>query len=111
MATETTIRLIDDVSGGTAERTVTFTWEGTTYEIDLSKKNIAAFEKAIKPFLDGARTTRTGRPSRRRGAARSSSAANRPNAEVRDWARANGYEVSERGRIASHVIEAYHAAQ
>jgi len=49
MATETITRLIDDLDGSEAERTVTFAWDGRTYEIDLSKKNVAALEKTMKP--------------------------------------------------------------
>lgn len=29
---------------------------------------------------------------------------------VREWARANGHEVSSRGRISTHLLEAYRAA-
>jgi hypothetical protein len=48
VATETITRLVDDLDGGTAERTVVFGWDGHRYEIDLSKKNITALEKALK---------------------------------------------------------------
>ena len=55
MATETFTRLVDDMDGGKAERTVVFSWDGKGYEIDLSKKNIAALEKALKPYVTAAR--------------------------------------------------------
>lgn len=38
MATETITRLIDDLDGSEAQRTMTFAWDGRTYEVDLSKK-------------------------------------------------------------------------
>jgi len=112
VATQTTTRLVDDLDGSTADRTVTFAWDGRTYEVDLSKKNANALESALKPYLDAARSTRrAGVRSPRRGA-RTAAPAKRGNvSEVRDWARANGYEVSERGRIASAVVEAYQAAK
>ena len=31
-------------------------------------------------------------------------------AHVREWARANGHEVSDRGRISKSVMQAYQAA-
>ena len=46
--------LIDDISGeeitdGEGD-TIHFAWGGVAYQIDLSAKNIAKFEKAITPF-------------------------------------------------------------
>ena len=113
MAKETITRLIDDLDGGTAERTVVFGWDGQTYEIDLSKKNITGLEKALKPYLTVARTSRTaaGRPARRVGRPRSGQAKRGNLQEIREWARAHGHAVSDRGRIASSVIEAYEASE
>ena len=98
--------LVDDIDGSTAERTVNFMWEGTSYEIELSKKNAAAFEKAMKPYLDAARRTRGSR-SRRSGGSRSGK---RDLGAIRDWAAKTGFDVSARGRIAASVIDAYEAA-
>jgi hypothetical protein len=105
----TTIELTDDVDGGKADQTLTFTWNGVDYEIDLSKKNAAALHRAMKPYVDaarrvpraGTRKARTGRGSR--GQARDLSA-------IREWARANGYAVSDRGRIPKSAMEAFDAA-
>ena len=113
MATETVTRLVDDIDGGKAERTVAFSWNGKDYSIDLSKRNIAALEKALEPYISaarpgGARAAR-GRGSRR-VATRSPSKAMDPGA-VRLWARANGYDVSDRGRIGASVLSAYEAAK
>jgi hypothetical protein len=97
-----------DVTGASrsAER------DGHSYEIDLSKKNITALEKALKPYLVAARTARpTSGASPRRGTRATGPAVKRTNLqEIRDWARANGHEVSDRGRIAASVVEAYEAA-
>lgn len=48
---ETIVTLVDDLDGGKAERTITFGFDGATYEIDLSKRNAAAFEKVLGPYL------------------------------------------------------------
>jgi hypothetical protein len=87
VATETITRLVDDLDGGTAERTIVFGWDGHTYEVDLSKKNITAFEKALKPYLTAARTTRSTTARGPRRGARSGPAAKRTDLqEIRDWA-------------------------
>ena len=110
MATQTFTRLVDDLDGSKAERTVEFSWDGKGYAIDLSKKNLAALERALRPYLEAARSQRrptgsratTGRP------ARSSSV---DLAAVRQWARHNGYSVSDRGRISRDVLAAYEASK
>jgi hypothetical protein len=112
MATETTTRLIDDLDGSQAERTVPFAWDGRAYEVDLSKKNVAAFEKIMRPYLAAARTARvTSSRSSGRGRSAGTSAQRRRDLQaIREWARANGHEVSDRGRVSAAVIEAYEAA-
>jgi hypothetical protein len=113
MATETITRLIDDLDGSAAERTVTFAWDGRTYEIDLSKKNVVALEKIMKPYLAAARSARaTPTRSAGRGRPAATGAQRRRDLQtIREWARANGHEVSDRGRVSAAVIEAYKAAQ
>jgi hypothetical protein len=108
MAKQTVVTelLVDDLDGSTADRTVNFTWDGTSYEIELSRKNAVAFEKAVKPYVDAARRMRAGRS--RRGS--NSRSGKRDLGVIRDWAAKNGFEVSSRGRIASSVIDAYEAA-
>ena len=113
MATETITRLIDDLDGSSAERTVTFAWDDRTYEIDLSKKNTAALEKIMKPYLAAARSARpaTARSSTRGRSASSGTRRRRDLHAIREWARANGHEVSDRGRVSASIVEAYEAAQ
>src|SRR4051794_24539725 len=113
MATKsvTITEFIDDLDGGKADRTVSFAVDGTTYEIDLSKKNAAAFDKAFKPYVEAARKVRRspGRSATGRGAGRRHPSG--PDlATVRDWARANGHSVADRGRIPATILEAYAAA-
>ncbi len=104
--TITTIELTDDVDGGKAERTIAFGYDGANYEIDLSKKNATAFEKMMRPYVDAAR--KVGRGGVRRG--RRASAPARDLSAVREWARANGHAVSDRGRVPAAVLEAYDSA-
>lgn len=111
--TQSVVTLTDDLDGSKADRTLAFAFDGADYEIELSKKNATAFEKAIKPYLDAARKTRgattaRGRTSTAKGNGRTRS--RNDLAQVRKWANANGLDVSERGRIAKTVQDAYDAS-
>ncbi len=64
MAQKITVELQDDLDGGPADETVRFGVDSAEYEIDLSKKNAAAFRKKLAPFIDHAR--KAGRGQRRR---------------------------------------------
>jgi hypothetical protein len=96
------IVLFDDLDGSPADETVTFGLDGVTYEIDLTTEHAAELRAAIEPWsAKGRRVTNTRKSVRR----------SQDNAKaIREWARANGYEVSERGRIAATIREAYEAA-
>lgn len=99
----TTTTLTDDIDGSTASSTIAFSYEGTNYEIDLSKANAKAFEKTMALYVGHARKVRnTRRTSPRRANATDLGA-------VREWARANGYDVSDRGRVSAVILEAYAA--
>lgn len=108
MAQRVQVMLIDDVDKSEGAETVTFGLDGVTYEIDLSAKNAAALRDALAPWVGHGRRVsgRSGGASRSRKAA----AAGNDTAAVREWARANGHQVSERGRLSSTVLEAYAAA-
>lgn len=110
MAQKVTTHLVDDLTGDTIEddkgRTVTFGFDGSNYEIDLTNDNADALREAFSDYVAAARKVsgRTG----------SGSAPKRGNsdelAKIRKWANANGHEVSSRGRISQAVRDAYDAA-
>ncbi len=106
MAQKVTIALEDDLTGGPAEQTVRFAFDGTGYEIDLNAKNAAAFGKQLAPYIEHAR--RAGRAQPRRGA-RTASGRQR-SGDIRAWAKEHGLAVSERGRIPASVLEQYRVA-
>jgi hypothetical protein len=105
-------RLVDDLDGSEAAETVRFGLEGRQYEIDLSQHNAARLREGLADFVASARRAgggaRAGRPSSA-GVARASSASRERGAAVREWARANGLQVSDRGRISAEVLKAYDA--
>lgn len=111
MAKQVITVLTDDVDGGDADRTLEFGFEGVNYTIDLSEKNVGKLRKALDPFLAAAtRVGRTGGIGRTTVRTAAPTRANRDqNQAIREWAVKNGYEVSERGRIPSSIVEAFHA--
>ena len=109
MATQTTVTVTDDLDGSANAKEVTFSLNGESWTIDLSAKNRAALEKALKPYI--AKATKQGR--RRPAASVKRTARRAPRmdlAAVRDWAKSNGHQVSDRGRISAAVQQAYDAA-
>lgn len=109
-----TIRFVDDLEGGQADETVSFTLDGTHFEIDLSAGNAGQLRQTLAPFLAAARraSPTAGRSGTARGPHRSNRAEARAhNRALRAWARENGYTVSERGRIPHEVLSAYDTAR
>jgi hypothetical protein len=106
MAQKVNIVLVDDLDGTEATETVTFGLDGSSYEIDLNDANAAALREALSGYVGHARKGSGG--SRRRKSAGSSSSSNTK--DVREWAKSQGMEVSERGRISADVQQAYDAA-
>ncbi|MFI6509571.1 Lsr2 family protein [Streptosporangium sp. NPDC050855] len=101
--------LIDDLDGGEADETVTFAIDGTSYEIDLSDVNAKKLRDSLSPFVQSAR--RSGAlPARRRRAGGARALTREKSADIRAWAKSRGMNVSERGRIASKIVEDYERA-
>ncbi|OQO94113.1 histone-like nucleoid-structuring protein Lsr2 [Saccharomonospora piscinae] len=116
MAQQILVSLVDDLDGSEADETVQFGLDGVTYEIDLSADNAEELRDALAHYVEHARRSggrkRTSGRRRSNGQApsRSSSAEREQNQAVRTWARKNGYEISDRGRIPSEVTDAYRKA-
>lgn len=109
MAQKIHIVLTDDIDGSEAAETVSFSLDGTAYEIDLSESNADSLRGALAPYVGHARkVSARGRATRRGGSSGSSGGASA--ADVRAWAKANGHAVPERGRIPAEVRSAYDAA-
>lgn len=113
MAQQVQVMLVDDIEGGPAEETVTFVWDGCRYDIDLNAKNADTLRQALAPFLEAARCVgRVGRTANGTTAGRTRPASERVYfADLRAWARENGYRLSDRGRVPQQVKEAYEAAR
>ena len=107
MAQKVNIVLVDDLDGGPADENVRFGLDGTNYDIDLSAANAAELRSALERYVaagrksSGGRAARTKAPSGGRG---------NESAQIRQWARDNGYTVNSRGRIQAEIQEAYQKA-
>jgi Lsr2 len=100
---------IDDLDGSPAEGTVRFALDGTSYEIDLSGEHAQALRGALSRYIGAARRAPgTQRPARSRR--RKPSAGDPDSTEVRDWARSQGIDVKDRGRIPAGLVVKFKAA-
>lgn len=109
MAQKIQTLLIDDIDGSEAEGTVRFALDGFDYEIDLNPKHLAALRKVLTRYAEAARRVPGAgpRPSRAR---RQPGPAAVNNTEVREWAKAQGIEVKDRGRIPAELVIRFKAA-
>lgn len=112
MAQKIHVVLEDDLDGSEASETVSFGLDGTTYEIDLNEKNAAALRDALATYVGhGRKVGNAPRRGRRSSGGSAGSSASGPSArEIREWARENGHEVPDRGRVSAEVREAFDAA-
>ena len=102
MAQKTQVVVTDDIDGSEDAKAYTFAFNGTQYEIDLAASNRDALLRALQPFIDNGR--RVGGKASTRSASRTSSSDSKA---VREWARANGFTVPDRGRIPKAVQDAF----
>ena len=108
MAQKYVVELIDDLDkepidvGG---ETISFAVNGAEYSIDLNDKNAAEFHRKLDYYIKYA--TRVGGRKTVKPTSRTSAGAE--TSRIREWAAANGYAVSARGRIAADIMEAYAA--
>ncbi len=115
MARRALVHLVDDLDETIIEdgdgQTVRFGLDGTAYELDLTNENADEMREALARYVEAARKTGSDRPARARSTGRSrSSKSDVSPVAVREWAKANGIEVSARGRIPQSVVEQFKAA-
>lgn len=111
VAQKITTLFIDDIDGGAAEGTVRFALDGTDYEIDLNAQHSEELRSALGKYVSHARkvggTARRGRTAGRAGRGAGSTA---NTTEIRNWARENGIDIKDRGRVPADVVAKYQAA-
>ena len=101
----------DDLDGSPAVETVRFGYAGREYEIDLSEEHAAELDELLAPYVEHGRGIDGGKPKRR---ARPAEGERRRRPEelraIRQWAREQGLQVSDRGRISADIVAKYDAA-
>lgn len=88
---------IDDLDGSAAEGTVRFGLDGTEYEIDLNTEHARQLRDALAAYVRAGRRASGGSRRPARGARRAPGSGLNTT-EVREWAKAQGIEVKDRGR-------------
>jgi hypothetical protein len=105
MAQQIQTLFIDDIDGGEAAGTVRFALDGVDYEIDLSTEHTDALHTAIGKYIGHARKVGGTRRAARDAGRRNASAIDTH--KVREWARAQGIEIKDRGRVPADVLTRY----
>ncbi|KWW97564.1 Lsr2 family protein [Carbonactinospora thermoautotrophica] len=108
MAQKVQVILVDDLEGGPADETVSFSLDGVSYEIDLNEANASKLRDALSKYIAAAR--KVGGRGSARGRGRSSRKTSAKTGEIRAWAKSKGLEVNERGRIPASIVEEYEKA-
>jgi hypothetical protein len=108
MAQKIQTLFIDDIDGGEAEGTVRFGLDGTEYEIDLSSKHDGELRSALRKYIDHAR--KVSGPSRKTAIGRGRKPSAVDTVAVRAWARDNGYDIKDRGRVPAELVTKYREA-
>jgi len=118
MARKTIVTLVDDLTGEAAENisTVEFALDGRAYELDLTDENSAKLHDALTPYVTAARKLggqrrRGPRPDRAVTSSGRGPGYDRQTLKsIREWAKNNGYQVSDRGRLPAAVLQAWQTA-
>jgi hypothetical protein len=101
--------VVDDLDGSAADTTIRFGLDGTDYEIDLNEEHANSFRQIVQSYISAARrisgTGRSGRGAHRRKVPRAPDSS-----QVRRWAKGQGLEVKDRGRVPADLVARYRAA-
>jgi Lsr2 len=108
MAQKIQTLFVDDLDGGEAAGTVRFGLDGTEYEIDLSAEHAGALHTTLAKYLEHARKVSGNSRRQARGGRRGADAID--TAKVREWAKAQGIDIKDRGRVPATVVEQYRTA-
>jgi hypothetical protein len=108
MAQQIQTLFIDDIDGGAADGTVRFGLDGTNYEIDLSDEHTDELRKALGKYIEHSR--KVAGTARRSARGLRSGAPAIDTAKVREWAKGNGYDIKDRGRVPADLVAKYQEA-
>jgi hypothetical protein len=110
MAQKVQTLFIDDLDGSEAEGSVQFGLDGADYEIDLNSRHAEELRAALGRYVAAARrVSGTGRPAAARSGRRGASS-DVDTKDVRKWAKDQGIELKDRGRVPTSVVARFRAA-
>ena len=111
MATVTRTYIVDDLDGTTENvEKVQFSLDGSNFEIDLSAENAARLRDKLARFIEAGHRVQGQKRGIRKQVITTGATSREHTQAIRHWAKDNGYQVSERGRIPSTIREAFEAA-
>jgi len=108
MAQKISILLVDDIDGSEATEMVKFGLDGAQYEIDLNAAHAEELRALAAPYIGKAR--RIAGPGRRPARSRNTAANGTDSALIRDWAKGQGINVNDRGRVPADIVAQYETA-
>ena len=116
MARKVQTQLIDDLDGSPAAETITFALDAKSYEIDLNETHALELRAALAPYIAvaarlGSRSVINPIEPRADKLRKSGKPSKRAAQSVRDWARSQGIEVGDKGRLSADLLARYEAAQ
>ena len=112
MATQTIVTCDVHGDGLTPATTLAFGVDGAQYEVDLCDPHASELRGVLARYVEVARSGEgSSAPAGRRRRARPASAPSDNGRgdvpEIRTWARSQGFEVSDRGRIPAAIRQAF----
>ena len=106
MAQQVSVTITCDICGSTKDaQTHTISLDGQAREIDLCGKDGRALDKVASKYVPHARKARRAPATGRR-----TTSDRQHSADIRAWAKAEGFEVSDRGRIPADLERQYATA-
>jgi hypothetical protein len=109
MARKTQVVLTDDMDGSEADETIRFGLSGTEYEIDVNSAHADELRSSLARYMEAGRRVRFAGQRSSRGAVRAQGSTT-SSSEVREWAKAQGLEVRDRGRVPAELMVKFKAA-
>jgi hypothetical protein len=103
MAQKVTVQLLDDFDGSEAVGTFEFTHKGVEYAVDLNQDRMNKYTEMFE-YLTGVARVIKGKKRTAYGSKKGTSVVGKTQ-EMREWLRANGHDVKDRGRVPGHLVD------
>ena len=102
--------LTDDIDHSEGAESISFTFDGVSYDIDLNEHHAGEFRSEMHRWIQHARKSSVTRAPSTRVVRQVTRRSREELNSIRLWARNNNHKVSDRGRIPAKIIAEYDAA-